>query len=123
MDHVLAAPHLLDEFLDAGLVEESLLLVLLALIGERDLNAGIQEGQLAQAIGQEIEFELGGDRENLGIGLEGDERARVLGFADDLKLARRAALLELHEIDLQVARYLDLEPGRKRVDALGTHAV
>ena len=75
-------PKLLDELLDAVLVEEGLGL-LVALVREDDFDARIQERQLAQAVGQDVELELGGDGEDGRVGLEGDQRAGVLGLADD----------------------------------------
>ena len=122
MEHLLGAPKLLDELLDAVLVEEGLGL-LVALVREDDLDARVQEGQLAQAVGEHVELELGRDGEDGRVGLEGDQRAGALGLADDGQLLRGHAARELHRVDLAVARDLDLEPVRERIDALGADAV
>ncbi len=123
MQDLLVAAKLADKLLDAVLVEKSLLLVLDPLVGERDFDARIQKRQFAQAVGEQVEFEFGGDGENRRVGLEGDEGAGALGFTDDFELAGGDAALEGHVIDLIVARNLDLEPVGKGVDALGADAV
>ena len=54
-----------DEFLDAELVEIGLALDgVAALVGEADLEAGIEEGEFAEARGEAGELELGGDGED-----------------------------------------------------------
>ena len=75
MQNLLVAAKLPDELLDAVLVKKRLLLVLDPLVGEGDFDARIQKGQFAQAVGEEVEFEFGGDGENRRVGLEGDEGA------------------------------------------------
>ena len=77
---------------------------------KRDFEAGIQERQFAQAIGQQVEFEFRGNGKNRRVGLEGDEGAGAFGFADDFQLLLGHAALEGHVINLVVARNLDLEP-------------
>ena len=52
MEDFLVAAELADELLDAILVKKCFLLVLDALVGKGDFDARIQEGQLAQAVGQ-----------------------------------------------------------------------
>ena len=127
MNDLLVLAQLPDEFLDAVLVEERFLFWrIVALVGERDFEAGIQERQLAQTRGQALEFELGRDGENRRVGQERDQRAGVLlvfDFADDLELLGRFAALERHVINLAVARDFDLEPIGKRVDAFRADAV
>ena len=127
MNDRLVLAELPHEFLDAVLVEKRLLLRrLAALVGESDLEAGIEERQFAQAVGEPLELKLGRDREDRRVRQEGDERAGlllVLQLADDLELLRRLPALEAHVIDLAVARDLDLEPIGERVDALRADAV
>jgi hypothetical protein len=94
-----------------------------ALVGEGDLEAGVEEGELAQALGDGVGLEDGGLAEDLGVGLEGDERAGALGLADDLELFHGLAALELHVVDRAAAGDLDLEPLGDGVDALGADAV
>jgi hypothetical protein len=92
VEDFLVAAELFDEFGDAVLVEEAFALVFEAFVGEFDFDAGVEEGEFAEAVGEEFEFELGGDREDLGVGFEGDERSGVTGLADDLEpLGRLAA--------------------------------
>ena len=122
MEHLLVAAQLPYELLDAGRVKEHLLL-LVALVLQGNLHAGIQERQLAQAIGQNIELEFGGDRENGRIRFEGDERARVFGLADHAELLGRHPARKFHRIHFSIARNLDLEPIGERVHALGADAV
>ena len=55
----------LDEGADPPLVREVVLLVG-ALVLDRDVNAGVQERELAQALGERVEVELR-DREDLGV--------------------------------------------------------
>jgi hypothetical protein len=120
----LAGVDLLHELDDAVLVEEDLGLRRgRALVGEGDLEAGVEEGQLAQALGDGVGLEDGRVAEDLGVGLEGDERAGALGFADDLEFLDGLAALELHVVDRAAAGDLDLEPLGDGVDALGADAV
>ena len=58
MQRLLAPAELPDELLDAVLVKKRLGL-LVALVREHDLDARIQKRQLAQAVGQDVELELG----------------------------------------------------------------
>ncbi len=123
MQDFLVPAQLADEFLDAFAVKKPLGFILHPFVGQRDFDAGIQEGQFAQAVGQDVELEFGGNGENGRVRFEGDERAGVLGFADDFQLLFGHAALEGHVIDLVVARNLDLEPIGKGVDAFGADAV
>ena len=98
MNDLFVFAELLYEFLDAVLVKKRFLLWrIAALVGQRDLEAGIQEGQLAQPRRQPLELELRRDREDRRIGQERDERAGgllVFDFADDRELVGRFALGE-----------------------------
>jgi hypothetical protein len=64
----------------------SWLLPAVALVVDRDRDAGVEERQLAQALRQRVEAELG-RLEDLGVGLEGDLRAALLRRAGDLEVA------------------------------------
>ena len=57
VQRLLVAVQVLDEGGDAALVLEAVLLVLVALVLERDEDAAVQEGQLAQALGERVEAE------------------------------------------------------------------
>ena len=94
-----------------------------ALVGEDDLEAGVKEGELAEALGDGFEDEDGGEFENLGVGLERDGGAGAGSGADDLKFFDHLALGELHVVDMAAAGDLDLEPLGDGVDALGADAV
>ncbi len=141
MDDGLVLAKLFDEFLDAVAVKEPFDFDFLgsrrlarsrsaggcffgsALVLEDDFDAGIEECQFAQAIGQEFELELGGDGENFRIGLKGNQRSVAFALADDFEFAGGFAALEFHRVDLAVAVDFDGEPFRKGVDALGADAV
>src|SRR5439155_6935158 len=120
----LAFVELLHELLDAVLVEKRLLLSIRnALVDEGDFEAGVQKRQFPQALGDAVGFEFGRIPENFRVGLEGDERAGALGFAGDFEFFDRFAALELHVVDLAVARHIHLEPLAHRVHALGADTV
>jgi hypothetical protein len=74
-----------DELADPVL-EEELVLLAAALVVDGDLEARVQEGQLAQAPGEGLEAELLGLEERE-VGVEGDPRAAPVGLADDGDLA------------------------------------
>jgi hypothetical protein len=54
MDDLLIVVEVLDELRDASLIMEGVALVL-ALVGDRDLGAGVQERELAQAVLEDLE--------------------------------------------------------------------
>ncbi len=124
VDDLLVFAELLDEFLDAVLVIETFRFGLLgALVGEDDFEAGIEKGEFPQAADDEFLLELDRLLEDLRVGLEGDEGAGRFALADDVEFFDGFAPLELHVVDLAVARNLDLEPFRDGVDALRADAV
>ena len=88
----------------------------MAVVGEHDAHAGIQEGELAQAMleGGVVEFH---HREGLGRRQEGNLRpALSLDIADDGERRDRVAVGEFHEMDLAVAVDAQPQPSRQRVD-------
>ena len=125
VQELLVLPELTDELLNAELVK--ILLVpgrVGSLVGEIDLESGIEEGEFAKAPGQLCELELGGDREDRGIRQKRDQRPcvlLVLQVANHRELLRRHTPRKCHVIHLAVARHLHLEPVRERVDTLRTH--
>ena len=124
MQRLLAFVELLDELLHAVLVKKPFRRGLrLALVGKNYFQAGIQKCQFAQALGNNRRLELHRLAENFRIRLEGDERAGFLGLANHFEFLDRLAALELHVIDLLVARHLDLKPFADRVHALRPDAV
>ena len=122
MQDVLVAVEEPHELGDAVLEEEALVL-LRPLVDEVDGDAGVEEGQFAQAVGEDLVFELARDPEDLGVGLEGDLRAGLLGLADHRHLLRGFALRAAHVVDLAVAAHLGLEPFGDGVHAFRADAV
>src|ERR1051325_2818241 len=64
MDDLFVLSELLDELLDAVFVYKALLLVFAPFIRQHDFHARIKEGQLSQAVGQNIKLEFSRDRKN-----------------------------------------------------------
>ena len=77
-----------DERDDAAFVVE-LVALAVALVVERDDDAAVEEGELAQPLGQRVEAEVG-RLEDRGVRLERDLRAAALGRAGHLELRRAA---------------------------------
>ena len=103
-DRLLVAVEIFHELLDAAVVAHLLaLLDGVAHVGQHDVDAGIEEGELAQAMleRREIIFDV---REGLG---RGEERhlgaALAVGVADLLQRRDRIAMGELDEVLLAVA--------------------
>ena len=117
---------LVDELSDAVLVEEGLpALRGGALIHQGDDQAGVKEGELAQAAAQHIEDEFRGVREDGRVRQEGDGGAGLVlrAGAHHVQLVLGLAALEGDDVPLAVAPHLGLEPIGERVHALGTHTV
>lgn len=118
---------LLHEFGDTILVKEHFRAGgLNALISQGDADAGIQEGELAQALGQKLETEGDGDGEDRRIGKEGDLCAgalRVIQIAEHTEGLCGFATLEADGVDLAVAIDLGAEPIGQGIHALGSDAV
>ena len=94
VDGGLVLVQILDERDDPAFVQE-LVRLAVALVVERDGDAAVEEGELAQTLGERVEAELGG-LEDLRVRLEGDLGAALLGRAGDLESRlRRAALVAL----------------------------
>ena len=123
MQHGLFAVHQADELGDAALIVElGLLGGAGALVGERDFQALVQKGHLTQALGHSVIAELGLGK-NLGVGVEINFRAGLLGFAGARQppggLAALVGLLE----DVTVAPDFQVEPVRERVHHRNAHTV
>ena len=93
------------------------------LVVEVQLETLVQEGQFAQAVGQDVVLVFGGVGEDLRIGLEGDDRTAVGALADDLDGRGRGALAVGLAEDLPVAADLGDEQRREGVHARDAHAV
>ena len=124
MDHdglgehgLLGAVEIAHEGRDAAFVEQlDVLLLDAAVVGQQDAHAGIQEGQLAQAVLERREVELGLG-EGFRRGQEGHFRAALVGrIAHHLQRRIGLAMGEAHEVLLAIAEDGELELGRERVD-------
>ena len=102
---LLVPVQVLDEGADAAVVLEAVLLVV-ALVLERDQDPAVQERQLAQALRQRVEAE-GRGLEDLRVGLEGDLGAAAVGGARLLEPALRQPARVRLLVDLAVAPDLD----------------
>ena len=90
-----------------------------------DLDTGVQEALLPQALFQRVEVVHGGVLEHLRVRLEGDPGAGdAIGYgADALERAVRVAAAEGLLVLLTVAAHIDGEPLGAGVDHRSTHAV
>ena len=121
----LGAVEIFDEGGDPALVIQLVLDPLLVpRIGEDQAHARVEEGELAVAMLEPLEVELG-DLERLGARQEGDAGALLaLGRrADDLQRRFGIAVAEAHEMLLAVAPDGEVEPFGKRVDDADADAV
>ena len=116
-DRLLVAVEIFDEFLDAAVIVHLLaLLDRVAHVGEHDVDAGVEEGELAQAMLQrrEIIFDV---LEGLGRGEEGDFGAALAWrLADHLQRRHGIAMGELDVVLLAVAPDAQAELAGQRVD-------
>ena len=121
VDRGLVLVQVLDERDDAAVVLE-LVALGLALVVQRDENAGVQERELAQALRQRVEAEFDG-LEDLRVGPERDLRAALLRRAGDLQIGLRLAPRVFLLVDLAVAPDFEVELLRERVDDRHADAV
>ena len=121
VDGRLVLVQVLDEGDDPALVEE-LVRLAVALVVERDRHAAVQEGELAQPLGERVEAVLR-RLEDLRVGLERDLRAALLRGPGDLEVGHRRAALVALLVDLAVAPDLQVEHLRQRVDDRHADAV
>ena len=121
VQRLLVAVEIRDELDDAALVEEIVLLAV-ALVLEDDAQPLVEEGELAQALGERVEVVLE-NLEDLLVGEERDLRPRPLGLADLLDRGDRFAAAIALLVDMPAAADLDLEPLRQGVDHRNTDAV
>ena len=104
----------LDEGRDAAVVLE-LVLLAVALVVNRDEDAGVEERQFAQALRQRVEAVL--DRfENLRVRPERHLRAATLRRSRHFEIGERMAALVTLLVDLAVPPDLEVEPLGQRVD-------
>ncbi len=121
----LGAVEILHERGDSALVIELMLHPLLvAGVGEKHADAGVEEGKLAVAVLEPFEIVFG-DFERVGAGQEGDPCAllAVGRRADDLQRRFGFAVAEAHEMLLAVTPDGQVEPFAERVDDADSDAV
>ncbi len=121
---LLGGVEVLDEVDDSARVLEHLLeRGVGSIIAEADLEPGVEERHLPEALDQGLRSEAG-VLEDRGVRPEGDDRARALRGRLLDELARRgAAVGERHLPAPAVAVDLELEPGRERVHDRDADAV
>ncbi len=93
-----------------------------AQVTQRKADALVQVCQLAQAAGQDVII-VDQHREDLLVGLEGDDGAGVGSLAHDLHVVEGLALRILLHEDLPFAVDFGPQVRRQRVDARNTHTV
>ena len=97
------------------------------LLGEADVDAGVQEGELVEALGEDVPLEGAGRAvgflEDCVVEVEGDRRAGAFRGADDMERLGDLAAREADAVALAVAADLDLHPLGEGVDALDADAV
>ena len=119
----LVAVYETHELADAArVVHDVLLLLALAPVLSADAQTGVEEGLLPHAGVERVIIEHR-VLEHLGVRVEADHGAGVVGLADDGHRLRDVAAGELHLIDLPVLVDADLQPVGERVDDAGADAV
>ena len=110
------------EALDAAFVFEQVALALAPLVDQFDLDAGVEEAQFAQALGQDVvvEFDVG---EDLGVGQEAQLGAALGRRAHHLERVHRLAHRVFLLVVLAVAPDVEPQLRRQRVDHGNAHAV
>ncbi len=134
MQHLLVGVDELHEAHDAAGAGE-VILAAVALVLEADAHAVVQEGQFAQALGQDLVAELMVLREDFRVGQEVDLGAALVALADhahgrDLDAVHdldgavlHLAAREVDLVDFAVAAHAELEPDGQCVHAGHAHAV
>ena len=133
VQHLLAGVDELDEALDAAGEGEGVFLVV-AFVDQADLDAVVQEAQLAQLLGDDVVVKVD-LREDFQVGQEVHLGAALGGLADDLQgadlhtvaLFKQTvlghALLELHGVDLAVPAHCQAQPFAQAIHATHAHTV
>ena len=99
-----------------GLGAGGAVVVALAQVGEGEADAGVEVGEVAQAVGEDAVLVNGG-RENRAVGLEGHARAGGVAFSDDGEFARGLAAGVFLRVYLAVAAHVGAEICRECVHA------
>ena len=124
---LLGAVDVLDKLLKTllrvvGLGEGYTCFVTLALIGQREGDTSVEEGELAQTCSQDLELVLRAGEDRV-VGLEEYRRTRLVCRADSLQLGGGDTTAELLRVDLAVALDGSLEEGREGIDTRDTDPV
>lgn len=90
---------------------------------ELDVDAWVEEGELAEAFGDDVVLEFAGGEEDFWVGEEGDFGAGCLSLADGFEFLGGASALEGHGVDCAVAVDCGFKVFGYGVDAFGTDAV
>ncbi len=123
MQDILRAVQVLDELRDAAVILERVFLILVvAIIGELDGQALVEESQFAEAHFKRVVVERD-IVENFGIRVEGDARTGALGRADVLDLGRCLAALVFLYVGPAVTLNLGFYPVAQRGHRLGADTV
>ena len=123
----LAGIDVFHELLEALLAEEYLafgvaLFVEQTHVGERQRDAGVEERQVAQTVGEGLVI-IDGLREDGGVRMEDNGRSRVVGFSDSGQLAGRLSVGVFLHVDLSVAVDFGAQVVGERVHAAHAYAV
>ena len=124
---LLGAVDIASEFLEPSLGvvflgERCARLVQYALVDERQADTSVEEGELAQTVGEDLELILRDGEDGL-VGLEDDRRTRTIGSALGAELGRGHAATEVHGVDLTPAVDDGLQRGGEGIDAGDPYAV
>src|SRR5277367_2859332 len=114
VQHAFAFVEVLDEFGDAA-GEAKFGFLATALVVERDFQAFVQEGELAETLREGV-VAVDGLAENFGIGVESDFRAGLARLAGSFELRGGHALFVGLLPDFAFAPDFQIEPIGKRVD-------
>src|SRR5690606_5230269 len=121
VQHRLRAVEELHEARDAA-IELEVVLLAGALVLHLDAQAGVQERELTQTLGERVEVELE-QLHDLGVGLEADPGPGAIGGPRLTHQPVRNALGIGLLVDLSCPAHADLEPLREEVHAGHAHAV
>src|SRR5690606_37656061 len=119
--HRFAAIDVLDKTLDAP-QEGEVFFLALALVDEADLDAVVEERQLAQTLGKNVVMELDVLEDGL-VGQEMHARALLVGRAGNVQGLDALALPKLHLVGFALAPDGQAQPLRQRIHARHAYAV
>src|SRR5207342_3122057 len=113
---------MLDEGADAALVLEDVALAFTTLVDKRDLDARVEEAQLAQALGEDVvmEFDVG---EYLDRRLEAEQGAALARILEALEWVQRLTQRVFLTVMAAVAPDIQPQVLGQRVDHRHTHAM